>query len=189
MNTFLNRTKMRVAILAGLLMLSGSAFAVTHLQQASANNHVTLVSGSVTTGLCNTLSFQNRAFFRLLPTGEISATPFELSAKLKQRLVITDVEWSAHGLNNSALTADNTLRLSIYVMADANTFTQPVFVSRGIDITSANASGRPGSSEQLTTGFIVAPGAIICPSVALEDRFGGATAFLDNIVLRGYLTK
>lgn len=196
MNTFLNRTKIQVAILAaGLLMLSGSGFAVTHLQVASANNHVTLVAGTVETGKgpCkNTLSFEDRAFFRILPTGEISATPFELSAKLKQRLVITDVEWSAYGgpLSTNHLTAGYTLRLSIFVLVNSGSdFATPVFISRGIDITSDNASGRLGSSEQLTSGFVVAPGAIICPTVSQEDSYGSASSYLDRIVLRGYLTK
>jgi len=187
MKTFSKQTKIRTAIAAGLLIFCSGAFAATHLQQTSANTQVTLISSSVPAGQgkCDTLAFLNRAFFRLLPNGQIGSAPFELSAKLKQRLVVTDVEWAAYG-GAGPLTAGNTLRLYLYL---SDNLSYPVFMSRGIDITSDNAGGRPGSSEQLTSGFVVEPGSVICPSVVQGVFNGGASAYLETIILRGYLTK
>jgi hypothetical protein len=64
-----------------------------------------------------------------------------------------------------------------------------VFTSRGITLDSDTATGRLGTSEQLTAGFVVGPGVFICPSVNQEAPSSGAAAYIDYIMLRGYLSS
>ena len=162
------------------------AVAVTHLGQTTVGPHVTLVDGSSGPNTCGTLSFQNRSFFRVFPNATKSATPFVIPKG--HHLVITDVEWSAYGgpLGTNPLAAGNTLRLKIFLAAGSSG--AQVFSSRGITLDSNTAAGRPGTSEQLTAGFVVGPGVSICPAVYQESPSSGASVYIDGIILRGYLS-
>jgi hypothetical protein len=145
-----------------------------------------LVAKPYTTNVCNNLSFQNRAFFRANPNGSVSSAPFRLATG--QYLVVTDVEWSAYGgpLGTVNLLQGKSLRLAI-ALTQGQTSTN-VFFSRSITLDADTATGRPGSSEQLTAGFVVGSGATICPSVVQTTPSYGATSYIDEIVLRGYTT-
>jgi hypothetical protein len=67
----------------------------THMGQAVAD-HVVLIDGFYKgRDTCKTLSFTDRALFRVSPDGELEPKPFKVP---KGRvLVVTDVEWSAFG--------------------------------------------------------------------------------------------
>ena len=106
----------------------------------------------------------------------------------KRTLVITDVEWAAYGgpLGTNPLAQGDTLRLQIALAT--STSAARVFTSRGITLDADTASGRPGTSEQLTAGFVVGPGVFICPSANQEAPSSGASAYIDYIILRGYLS-
>jgi hypothetical protein len=164
-----------------------SAVPLTHLNQPAITAHVMLVDHAIHGGskICDTLSFQDRAFFQAFPDGTLATAPFEVPSD--SSLVITDVEWAAYGgvLGTNPLAAGNTLRLRI---ALANpTSSVVVFTSRGLTLDTFSATGRPGSSEQTTTGFVVNPRTAICPMV--EQSMPGSTAseYIDYIILRGYV--
>ena len=163
------------------------AATLTHLMQPTTAAHVVLVDKSLSGGskACGTLSFQDRAFFQVFPDGTVSPEPFAVPRE--QNLVITDVEWAAYGgpLGTVSLAPGNTLRLLIVLGTPGAV--PPVFMSRGITLDADSASGRPGSSEQLTAGFVVGPGALICPVASQASPSFVATAYIDRIILRGYL--
>jgi len=173
-------------MLMGLAVASGPAFAATHLEQPNTGTHVTLVAKPSGPNVCGTLSFQNRAFFRVFPNATTSSTPFVVPQG--RTLVVTDVEWAAFGgvLGTNALAVGNTLVLKIFLVLGSSS--AQVFRSRGLTLDANSATGRPGSSEQLTAGFVVGPNVSICPAVNQEAPTFGATAYLDDIVLRGYLS-
>jgi hypothetical protein len=182
----MNGKALTLAVFTALAVALSPAAAVTHLVQPVAATHVTLVDGPSGPNPCGTLSFLDRSFFRVFPNATTSALPFVVPPG--RNLVVTDVEWSAYGgpLGTSPLVAGRTLRLKIFLVAGASS--GQVFSSRGITLDSNSAAGRPGSSEQLTAGFVVGPGVSICPVVNQEDPSFGAAVFIDGIVLRGYLT-
>ena len=182
--------KNKVAVLFSILLMSGfmlsSAKAATHLMQPTTASHVMLVGGASGPNLCGSLSFQNRSFFQSFPNGTQSTTPFVVP--MGKKLVVTDVEWSAYGgpLGTNLLSPGNTLRLTIALTQTGSSAAQ-VFVSRGITLDTYTAGGRPGSSEQLTAGFVVSPGVSICPSAYQESPNSGASVYIDRIILRGYI--
>jgi hypothetical protein len=159
----------------------------SHLGQ-SIQDHVTLVDrehpGETK---CDTNSFENRAFFRVSPEGKVEAKPF--SVPKGRLLVVTDVEWSAYGGPNDTidLKPDRTLRLTIHV-GNANQISDnPVVFMSALTLDQAAAQGRPGRSEYCTAGFVVASGRRICPNVWATQPDGGWVAFIERIILRGYL--
>jgi hypothetical protein len=159
----------------------------SHLGQ-SIQDHVTLVDrehpGETK---CDTNSFENRAFFRVSPEGKVEAKPF--SVPKGRLLVVTDVEWAAYGGPNDtvALKPDTTLRLEIHVGNAKQIIDNPTVFISSITLDQAAAAGRPGRSEYCTAGFVVAAGRRICPNAYTADPNSGATAFIDMIILRGYL--
>jgi hypothetical protein len=182
----MNGRTLTLAVFTALAVALSPAAAVTHLVQPVAANHVTLVDGPSGPNPCGTLSFQNRSFFRVLPNATMSTLPFVVPQG--RNLVVTDVEWSAYGgpLGTVPLAVGTTLRLKIFLVAGASS--GQVFSSRGITLDANSAAGRPGSSEQLTAGFVVGPGVSICPYVYQETPSFGASVYIDGIILRGYLT-
>jgi hypothetical protein len=184
------KTLAAAIVTAFLLALSPAhAATLTHLMQPTTGAHIVLVDRPLPGGskVCNTLSFQDRAFFRLFPDGTLSPEPFEVPRELN--LVITDVEWAAYGgpLGTSSLSPGNTLRLEIAL--SALTGNPRVFLSRGITLDADTATGRPGTSEQLTAGFVVGPGAPICPMATQASPSFLAVAYIERIILRGYLIQ
>ena len=159
----------------------------THLNQPAITNHVMLVDQAISGGskACWTLSFQDRAFFQAFPDGTVASKPYEVPEGYS--LVVTDVEWAAYGgpLGTVPLSAGNTLRLSIALGAAGTV--HPVFASRGINLDTVSAQGRPGSSEQLTAGFVIDPRAIICPFASQLSPSFAASEYIDFIILRGYV--
>ena len=102
-------------------------------------------------------------------------------------IVITDVEWAAYGgvLGTNPLAAGNTLRLRIALASPTSSVV--VFTSRGLNLDTFSATGRPGSSEQTTTGFVVNPRTAICPMVDQSMPGSTASEYIDYIILRGYV--
>lgn len=182
------KTLAAAIVTAFLLALSPThAATITHLMQPTTKAHVVLVDRPLAGGsrVCDTLSFQDRAFYQLFPDGTLSAEPFEVPREMN--LVVTDVEWAAYGgpLGTVNLMAGNTLRLEIAL--SALTGNPRVFLSRGVTLDANSATGRPGTSEQLTAGFVVGPGAPICPMATQASPSFLATAYIERIILRGYL--
>ena len=101
-----------------------------------------------------------------------------------QVLVVTDVEWNVRE-GPTPLVQGTTLFLQIY-LSPSVTSGLHVFQSRGVTIGSQETTGRPGTSEQLTAGFLVSSAATICPN-AIQGGSGAVTLTLDNLILRGYL--
>jgi hypothetical protein len=174
-------------MLMGLAVASGPAFAATHLEQPNTGTHVTLVAKPSGPNVCGTLSFQNRAFFRVFPNATTSSTPFVVPQG--RYLVVTDVEWAGYGgvLGTNPLSVGNTLILKIFLALGSSS--AQVFRSRGITLDATTAAGRPGTSEQLTAGFVVGPNVTICPAANQEAPTFGATVYIDEIILRGYLSQ
>lgn len=165
-----------------MLMLGISALEAapkSHLGQNIAN-HIMLISDSVEPGdaPCESLPFENRAFFQVFPNGTRSESPFQLASG---RLVVTDVEWSVSGtVLGDPLSPAQTLRLTIRLGSNV------VFQS-ALTLDADSAAGRPGKSEYATTGFVVGPGVAICPSADQLDQSGFIGVRIERIVLRGYV--
>jgi hypothetical protein len=129
-----------------------------------------------------TASFKDKALFRVFPDGTRASVPFTVPAG--RLLVVTDVEWTVNGLSSGpSLTAGATVRTRLSIGSDS-TFDH-VFLSRTVEV--GPERGYVSGSEQLTTGFVVAPSTTICADSA---EFGSNTirsARLIELVLRGYL--
>jgi hypothetical protein len=165
--------------------LSPAYAAGTHLMQPTTASHVVLVDGYFDGGskICFSASFKDRAFFRVFPDGTLSPEPFVVPKE--QSLVVTDVEWAGNGLGGGPMLSGYTLRLAITLKTSASS--ARVFTSRGITLNTDSVTGRPGSSEQLTAGFVVGPGVAICPFVHQLQPASIVTGYADFITLRGYL--
>jgi hypothetical protein len=161
----------------------------THLGQ-DVDDHVVLVALEHKGGSsCDTLSFKEKALFRVLPDGEVEPKPFKVP---KGRfLVVTDVEWSSYGGPNGTndLKANRTLRLSIHIGNNKQISDNPSVFQSSLTIDQATMGGRPGKSEYLTAGFVVAAGTRICPNVVQAEPDFFATVFIDTLILRGYLLQ
>jgi hypothetical protein len=100
-----------------------------------------------------------------------------------RRLVITDVEWQVYG-NQGAFSPADSLWVEIRLTDDGPVGTYRVFLSRTLP---GLGQSLVGASEQLTTGFTVAPKTSMC---ALPYGVHGETDPLltvYNVLLRGYL--
>jgi len=115
----------------------------------------------------------------------LATSPFEVPEG--HSLVITDVEWAAYGgpLGTLPLAAGNTLRMWITLEVPGSAV--QVFSSRGVTLDTFSATGRPGTSEQLTTGFVVDPRVTICPRASQLSPSSAASEYIDYIILRGYI--
>jgi hypothetical protein len=174
-----------VMVSAAALASEPAAAQISH-QGQDVSDHVVLRDGSLTgrvESICPpTASFNKRGLFRILPDGTRASEPFAVPAG--RQLVITDVEWTVDALITGApLTAGATVRTRLQI-GSGTTF-DPVFLSRTVLVGSER--GAVSASEQLTTGFAVAPNTAICPH---STEFGPnlvRSARLLEIVLRGYL--
>ena len=129
-----------------------------------------------------TASFTDKALFRVLPDGTRASEPFTVPAG--RQLVITDVEWTVDALSTGlSLIPGGTVRTRVQI-GSGDTFNQ-VFMSGTVEV--GTESGRITGSEQLTTGFVVAPKTAICPASAEFSSNAVISARLLEIVLRGYL--
>jgi hypothetical protein len=98
--------------------------------------------------------------------------------------VITDVEWTVDALSTGvSLTPGETVRAQLLI-GSGTTFNR-VFLSRTVEV--GSGSGRVSGTEQLTTGFGVAPNTAICPNAAEFGVNIVKAARLIELVLRGYL--
>jgi len=153
----------------------------SHLGQKVAD-HVVLVSQFTETP--QQCSFPVKIeLLRLLASGTL--TKFEIPAG--RALVVTDVDWLAQRPDGSQTFSPGTsVSASIRLEAGPQT-SWAAFRSRSIPITEETKRALPGASEQLTTGFVVGPGVVICPLAQHLDVSGGGGANLLELILRGYL--
>jgi hypothetical protein len=162
-----------------------AAAQVSHAGQ-NTSDHVVLRDGSLSgryaDDVCTSGSFKGKGLFRVSPEGTVASAPFTVPAG--RHLVITDVEWTVSGITSGpSLASGATVRTRIQI-GNGSTLT-PVFLSKTVPVPSAGVY--VSGSEQLTTGFVVAPNTTICPS-AVEFSSGALiTANLIEFVLRGYL--
>jgi hypothetical protein len=173
-------------VVAAMALAGQPAAAQISHQGQPISDHVVLRDGSLSgRGLpvCPpTASFKDKALFRVFPDGTRASDPFTVPPG--RQLVVTDVEWTVNGLSSGpSLTPGATVRTRLQIGSDM-TFDQ-VFLSRTVEVGSER--GYVSGSEQLTTGFAVAPNTTICADSA---EFGSNTirsARLVELVLRGYL--
>jgi hypothetical protein len=162
-----------------------AAAQVSHLGQ-NISDHVILRDGSLSgryvDDVCTSGSFKGKGLFRVSPDGTLASVPFTVPAG--RRLVVTDVDWTVSGTTlGLSLAPGATVRTRIQI-GNGSTLTA-VFFSRTVQVDSAGTY--VAGSEQLTTGFVVAPNASICPSSVEFSSGALIAANLIEFVLRGYL--
>jgi hypothetical protein len=164
----------RVLWSLGLLWLAGCAGG-THLGQASAD-HVVLESANGDTGC--TVSSAGTTFRRTFHDGNGALQPFQMPAD--KSLVITDVDWLYHHPTGAAA-ADSRVVLRVFVQNLAD----PTQRERVLESTIVlNGAGEGGTSEAMTTGFVVAPTAQLCVDTGVNPK--GPPSGLQHMILRGY---
>ena len=173
-----------LVVAAVALTARPAASQVSHLGQ-NISDHVVLRDGSLSgryVDVCQSASFQDRGLFRVFPDGSQASDQFTVPAG--RRLVITDVEWTVSATSlGLPLKAGSTVRIRVRI--GSGTTLTSVFLSETIPVEFAgtNISG----SQQLTTGFVVAPNTAICPGTT---EFSSGTVIAANLVefvMRGYL--
>jgi hypothetical protein len=100
-------------------------------------------------------------------------------------LVVTDIDWDyIHPQGGAAAGARHELVLRVQRLG-VPTQVMSVFKSA----TLLNTSGKGGARASLTSGFIVAAGARLCPIVFPGPTIdpGGTSAGLQEVIVRGYL--
>jgi hypothetical protein len=111
-------------------------------------------------------------FFRILPDGSTQPTSFKVPPG--QLLVVTDVDWEATG------NPGEFFRLRLFTknpkLDTSSSDRRPVFTSSII----LNSKGKGGTSESMTTGFVVSSDTIIEYKWLGDGSVGAVT-------LRGYL--
>jgi len=151
----------------------------THMGQR-ASQHVTLEVVSGFAGGCGPLyTSRSHEFVRNLPDGTAASGRFRVpSGKV---LVITDVDWQyVHPDGAAGAGAAVTVRLFIENLAN-DFFSRRAFEST----VTLSSLGEGGTSEAMTSGFIVSPAARICPDVIGAPA--GPPSGLQHLLLRGYL--
>lgn len=115
-------------------------------------------------------------FVRAMGDGSVNSSPFRVIQKAT--LVITDVDWRyVSGPPNQFVF----LRLLVQSLAN------PDQSSAGMESTiRLDGFGNGGTSEHMTTGFVVRPEARICALVPGEAE--GTVVRLSRVLLRGYVT-
>jgi hypothetical protein len=174
-----------LVVAAVTLPAQPAAAQVSHLSQ-NINDHVVLRDGSLSgryaDDVCTSGSFKGKGLFRVSPDGAVASAPFTVPDG--RRLVITDVDWTVSGTTlGYSLAAGATVRTRIQI-GNGTTLT-PVFLSGTVQVGSAGTY--VSGSEQLTTGFVVAPNTTICPSSVEFSSGALIAANLIEFVLRGYL--
>jgi hypothetical protein len=156
------RNGLACIVVAAVALTGDPAAAQISHQGQDVSEHVVLRDGSLTgrfEAVCPaTSSFKDRTLFRVWPDGTQASEPFLVPAG--RQLVITDVEWTVDALGTGLpLTPGETVRTRVQI-GSGTTFNK-VFLSRSVEVGSER--GRVSGSEQLTTGFVVAPNTAICP--------------------------
>lgn len=179
-------TSLACVMVSGAVLASEPAAAQISHQGQDVGDHVVLRDGPLTgrvDSICPpSASFNKRGLFRILPDGTRASEPFAVPAG--RQLVVTDVEWTVDALSSGlSLTAGATVRTRLQI-GSGSTF-EPVFLSRTVLVGSERSA--VSASEQLATGFAVAPSTAICPQAT---EFGASVlraARVIEIALRGYL--
>ena len=174
-------------VMVAAMALAGepAAAQISH-QGQDISDHVVLRDGSLGgRGLpvCPpNASFKDKALFRVFPDGTRASDPFTVPSG--RQLVVTDVEWTVNGLSaGPSLTSGATVRTRLHIGSD--TSFEQVFLSRTVQVGSER--GNVSGSEQLTTGFAVAPNTTICADSAEFSSNTVRSARIVELVLRGYL--
>jgi hypothetical protein len=158
---------------------------VTHMGVGPAD-HVVLYALRNTAGGCAQAGYE---FFRVNVGGLGSAPnpdvdqPFRLGRG--RFLVVTDVDWDyIHPQGAGAAGSRQELVLRVQNLG-VSTKVMSVFKSGSI----LNAEGKGGAQESMTSGFIVAAGARLCPIVFPGPTVDseGTSAGLQEVIVRGYL--
>lgn len=176
---------LRVAAAIALALLAWPAAAhagKSHLLQ-NVESHVVLTS-VVAAGVDACSSYWvDRVFARIGPDGQAAAEAFAVPAG--HALVVTDVEWTVYESPNN-YTAGTLLQFAISLGGGIHPAVFEDSLPIGADLASAGvAAGRASS----TTGFVVRPGATICPYASALTSFGGSSHTPTSVTLRGYLIR
>ena len=180
-------TRVACVVVAAMALTGDPAAAQMSHQGQDISEHVVLRDGNLP-GRAESVcpaggSFSDRTLFRVMPDGTREAIPFTVPAG--RHLVVTEVEWTvdAHTTTGNALTSGATVGTRVRIGSGA-TF-NAVFNSRTVEVGAER--GRVTGSDQLTTGFVVGAGAVICPSASEFSANLVRSARLIEIVFRGYL--
>jgi hypothetical protein len=150
---------------------------LTHLGQPIGRHVTVMFDGDPSGEVCND------KLFRVSAAGDKSTELFVVPPL--NVLVVTDLGWRVR-YNAQNVSAPRSVHLDISV---GTNFSTTVFRSRTLAIV-ADAHSWYATSEQLTGGFLAAPGAEICARARTLGRSDGAPetdAFsLRSLVLRGY---
>jgi len=158
---------------------------VTHMGVA-ATDHVVLYGLRNIAGGCTQAGYE---FFRANVGGLGTAPspgvdgPFRL--RRGRLLVVTDVDWD-YIHPQGAASAGTRHELALRVQS-LNTPTQIMTVFKSGTL--LNTDGKGGAQASLTSGFIVAAGARLCPIVFPGPTVdpGGTSAGLQEVIVRGYV--
>ena len=158
---------------------------VTHLR-VPATDHVVLYGFRNIADGCVQAGYE---FFRANIGGLGSAPNPDVDPPFRVRrgryLVVTDVDWDyIHAQGAAAAGTRHELVLRVQRLG-VPTQVMSVFKSA----TLLNTSGKGGARASLTSGFIVAAGARLCPIVFPGPTIdpGGTSAGLQEVIVRGYL--
>jgi|KBSSwiStaDraftv2_1062776.scaffolds.fasta_scaffold871488_2 hypothetical protein len=158
---------------------------VTHMDVA-ATDHVVLYALRNIAGGCAQAGYE---FFRANVGGLGSAPNPDVDPPFRVRrgryLVVTDVDWDyIHPQGAAAAGARHELVLRVQHLG---TPTQVMSVFKSATL--LNSDGRGGAQASLTSGFVVASGARLCPIVLPGPTVdpGGTSAGLQEAIVRGYL--
>jgi hypothetical protein len=182
-----NTTGLACVAVAAVALAGEPASAQVSHQGQNIIDHVVLRDGNPSgrgssSDVCQSASFKDKALFRVSPDGTQASEPFMVPAG--RLLVITDVEWTVDATSGGfSLTPGWSVRTSVRIGSGA-TLTR-VFLSRTVQVGAESAP--VSASEQLTTGFVIAPNTAICPSSTVLQSNGFVTARLFELILRGYL--
>jgi len=158
---------------------------VTHMGVA-ATDHVVLYAFRNIADGCVHAGYE---FFRANVGGLGSAPNPDVDPPFRVRrgryLVVTDIDWDyIHPQGAAAAGTRHELVLRVQRLG-VPTQVMSVFKSA----TLLNISGKGGARASLTSGFIVAAGARLCPIVFPGPTIdlGGTSAGLQEVIIRGYL--
>jgi hypothetical protein len=169
-------TVMRAALFLAICSLIAGCAPGTHLRQPS-QQLIVLQSASGDTGCAATTA--GLTFRRVFQDGTGALQPFQMPPN--RSLVITDVDWQYRHPNAAAGGGWRiVLRLFLQSLADPShqesVFESTIFL---------NADGEGGTSEAMTSGFVMTDAAQLCIDTGEEPK--GPPFGLQHVVLRGYL--
>ncbi len=165
----------KIIPIAGLLCLAACADG-THQRQAP-EAHIVLESATGDTGCSG--SSAGTTFRQVFQDGNSALQPFQMPPD--QLLVITDVDWLYRHPDGAGAAGERVvLRVFIQNLAD------PIQSERVVESTVfLNAEGEGGTSEAMTTGFVMASTAQLCVDNGVNPT--GPPFGLQHAILRGYL--